>query len=99
MTAVEFDAPLREHDSVGAWCFVTVPEELSDDLLLSGGPPTAFGSIRVEVGVGGSVWRTSVFPDRRSGCYVLPVRKAVRRAEHLEVGDPVRVRLQVVTGE
>ena len=96
---MEFEASLWEHDSVGAWCFVTVPAELSDDLLMGAGPPTAFGSIRVEVGVGGSVWRTSVFPDKRSGCYVLPVRKAVRRAEDLEVGDPVRVRLEVVTDE
>lgn len=95
---MEFAAPLWEHDSVGAWCFVTVPEELSDDLLLSAGPPTAFGSIRVEVRVGGSVWRTSVFPDRQSGCYLLPVRKAVRRAEELDVGDTVAVRLEVVGG-
>ena len=93
---MEFEARLWEHDSVGAWCFVTVPEELSDDLLLSAGPPTAFGSIRVEVTLGGSVWRTSVFPDKRSGCYVLPVRKAVRRAEDLEVGDTLSVRLEVV---
>jgi hypothetical protein len=49
--------------------------------------------------VGGTVWRTSVFPDKGSGCYVLPVRKAVRRAEALDVGGPVRVRLEVVTAE
>ena len=95
---MEFEARLWEHDSVGAWCFVTVPEELSDDLRLSAGPPTAFGSIRVEVTLGGSVWATSVFPDKRSGCYVLPVRKAVRRAEDLEVGDTLRVRLEVLGG-
>ena len=96
---MEFQGFLWEHDSVGAWCFVTLPAELSDDLALTAGPPTAFGSIRVEVQVGGSVWRTSIFPDKSSGSYVLPVRKSVRRAEDLEVGDRVHVRLEVVTDE
>ena len=96
---MEFESLLWEHDSAGAWCFVTVPAELSDDLLLTAGPPTAFGSLRVKVGVGGSVWRTSLFPDKASGSYVLPMRKAVRRAEDLEVGDLVHVRLEVVTDE
>ncbi|MCW2767325.1 MAG: hypothetical protein JWO11_3284 [Nocardioides sp.] len=54
-----------------------------------------FGSVRVEVTVGGSTWRTSVFPDRVRG-YVLPLRKAVRRAESLEIGDPARLRLLLV---
>ncbi len=88
---MEFEAPLWEHDSAGAWCFVTVPADLSEDLRWSAGPPRGFGSIRVEVTVGGSVWRTSVFPDKKSGCFVLPVKKAIRRAEELDVGDPVRV--------
>ncbi len=91
---MEFEAPLWEHDSVGAWCFVTVPADLSEDLRWSAGPPRGFGSIRVEVTVGASVWRTSVFPDKRSGCFVLPVKKAIRRAEELDVGDPVRVVLR-----
>ena len=45
--------------------------------------------------VGGSSWRTSIFPadtDR----YDLPVKKTVRRAENLEPGDRVRVRLELV---
>ena len=45
--------------------------------------------------MGATAWETSVFPDSKSGCYVLPVRKAVRRAEDLEAGDPVPVSLTV----
>ena len=96
---MEFEVPLWESESVAGWCFVSVPPHFSEDLLLSGGPPTAFGSIRVEVTVGGSVWRTSVFPDKGSGCYVLPMNKSVREAERLDVGDPVAVELRVLTEE
>ena len=42
--------------------------------------------------LGGSTWFTSIFPDKASGAYVLPVKKAVRRKEGVEAGDRVRVR-------
>jgi hypothetical protein len=94
MRRVEFEAELWEHEGQGAWCFVTVPEEPSEDIRLSGAMPAGFGSFRVEVTVGATVWRTSVFPA--SECFVLPMKKAVRRAEGIEVGDRVAVRLDVV---
>lgn len=97
--AVEFEAELWEHDGPGAWCFVTVPEEPSEDVRLSGAMPAGFGSYRVEVTVGSTTWRTSVFPDNASGGFVLPVKKAVRRAENLVVGDPVAVSLDVLLDE
>ena len=75
------------------WTFVTVPAELSDELRIGSGPPNGFGSIRVEVRVGGSTWQTSVFPDKESGCYVLPIKAAVRRAEGLAAGDAAEVAL------
>ena len=96
---MEFETVLWEHEGAGAWHFVTVPLDVSDDLRTGPGPPKGFGSIRVQVTVGGSTWRTSVFPDTATGRYVLPIKKAVRRDEDLEAGDPVAVVLEVVTDE
>lgn len=93
---MEFEATLWEHEGEGAWHFVTVPPEPSEDIRLSGAEPAGFGSYKVEVMVGATTWQTSVFPDNRSEGFVLPVKKAVRRAENLEVGDTVSVRLEVV---
>lgn len=78
----------RKSDS---WTFVTVPPDVSDELRARSGPPNGFGSIPVEVRVGTSAWRTSVFPDKDSGCYVLPIKAAVRRAEDLAAGDAAQV--------
>ncbi|WP_372733966.1 DUF1905 domain-containing protein [Nocardioides sp.] len=91
---MNFEAELWEHEGQGAWCFVTVPDETSEDIRLSGAEPAGFGSIRVEVTVGASTWQTSVFPDKTSGCFVLPVKKAVRTAEGIEVGDLMSVEIQ-----
>ena len=79
-----------------SWHFVTVSVEVSEqirDALVE--PARGFGSVRVAVRVGATSWETSVFPDERAGCYVLPMKRAVRRAEDLEPGDPVAVTLTV----
>lgn len=100
MWCCEFDAVLWEWEaSPGetSWVFVTVPEDETEEIRLRAGPPRGFGSVRVEVGIGASTWRTSVFPDKTRG-FVLPVKKAVRRAESLDVGSSARVRLTLLDG-
>jgi hypothetical protein len=92
----EFEAEIWRSESTGSWAFVTVPADDSDDIRFRSGPPVGFGSVRVEVTVGGTTWRTSVFPDARSGCYVLPFKQSVRRAERLDVGDVAALSLELV---
>ena len=82
---------------MGAWVFVSLPQELSDAIRSEPRPPRpGFGSIRVRVSIGGSTWQTSIFPEKNGGQYVLPVKKAVRVAEGVEVGDAVVVGLETV---
>lgn len=94
MEPFTFTSDLWRWPAQDAWRFVTLPEDLSEALRLTSGPPRGFGSVRVAVTVGATSWRTSVFPDTESRCYVLPMKRAVRTAEGLEDGDPVTVTLQ-----
>jgi hypothetical protein len=52
--------------------------------------------VRVGVTVGATRWQTSIFPDSSRGAYVLPVKRAVREAEGLEVGDTCTLRVELV---
>ena len=97
MERYEFTAELWAYEGPGGWHFATLPVEISEEIRDLGGPPAGFGSVRVQVTIGESTWRTSVFPDKASGCFVLPVKKPVRRAESLEVGDRIRVSLALQT--
>ncbi|TRW46627.1 DUF1905 domain-containing protein [Georgenia yuyongxinii] len=95
----EFDAELWIWDArkVDSWTFVDLPPDVADDVLELAGPFTrGFGSVRVEVAVGGTVWRTSIFPSKAKRTYVLPIKKAVRQAEQLAPGDTARVRIELV---
>ncbi|HEY3339355.1 MAG TPA: DUF1905 domain-containing protein [Propionicimonas sp.] len=96
MEPVRFTAALWRWAAQDAWRFVTLPEDLSEAIRFTCGPPRGFGSVRVAVTVGTTSWRTSVFPDNDSQCYVLPMKRAVRLAEDLEDGDLVTVTLQPV---
>jgi hypothetical protein len=51
--------------------------------------------VRVEVRIGTSVWKTSIFPSKTSKAYVLPVKAAVRMAEKLVVGRTAKVELRL----
>jgi hypothetical protein len=94
--ADDFTAELWEWDAKASWFFVTVPVEISDEIdARTHGLTNGFGSVRVLVRVGGSEWLTSVFPDSKQQAYVLPIKKAVRVAEGIALGDAVRVRIEL----
>lgn len=97
MTDYRFTAELWLHDGDANWYFVTVPAEASDDIeARSADTRRGFGSVRVRVTVGATTWTTSVFPDTKRQAYVLPVKKDVRRAEHLDGGDDLTVTLELL---
>ena len=75
-----------------------MPADVSDDIeaRTASAPARGFGSVRVEVMVGTTKWRTSVFPDTKRGAYVLPVKKAVRAAEDLAAGSTATFSLAVI---
>ena len=92
----EFAAPLWLYPGADGWHFVSLPPEISADITDIAGIRRGFGSVRVAGTVGATSWQTSIFPDSKSGTYMLPVKRAVRAAEHLEAGDDeVRAQLEI----
>ncbi len=73
------------------WRFINVPKAMSEKIKKTVKTKRGFGSIRVRVKAGKTVWDTSIFPDSKSGTYLLPVKASVRRAEGIEDGDTVLV--------
>ena len=77
--------------------FVTVPEEQAADIqALASDVTYGWGMIPVQVLLGGTSWKTSLFP--KDGGYVLPLKDSVRRAESVELGDTIAVGLTVIGG-
>jgi hypothetical protein len=96
---IVFEAQLWIWDArrADSWTFVSLPVEVSEEIQdLAPAPRRGFGSLRARVRVGGSSWTTSIFPGGGDGAYVLPIKRAVRKAESLEAGDTTTVTVELL---
>jgi hypothetical protein len=91
---MEFSGDLWFWKGPAPWYFLTVPDD--DAVELEATSPFVsygWGMIPVTARIGGTTWTTSLFP--KEGRYIVPVKADIRKAEALEVGDSVTVRLVV----
>jgi hypothetical protein len=91
---IEFNGKIIFWRGPAPWFFVTVPAKQSRDLkAISSLVTYGWGVIPVTVRIGKTVWKTSLFP--KDGRYLVPIKASVRKAEKLDKGDKVTVRLEV----
>lgn len=78
------------------WHFVTIGKKdmeiIHKDVLSYGG----FKSIKVNVTLGKTNWRTSIFKDKDDS-YLLPIKKRVRKLENIKAGDKINFNLEVIS--
>ena len=81
---------------MAAWYFAYVDKKQAEEIREKHGKAKrGFGSIPVAVTLGSTKWKTSIFPDKQSGTYLLPLKAAVRRAEGIDDGDVVTFTLEI----
>jgi hypothetical protein len=91
---LEFSGKIWFWRGPSPWYFITVPERQSDNLkAISGLVSYCWGVIPVHVQIGNTWWKTSLFP--KDGRYIVPIKTSVRKAENLDVGDIVTLRLEI----
>lgn len=91
---LEFSGELWFWKGPAPWHFVTVPDDDCEDLAATSPAVTyGWGMIPVAARIGGTGWTTSLWP--KDGRYLVPVKTWVRKAEGLELGDLVTVRLTI----
>lgn len=92
--SLEFTGEIWRWVGPAPYYFVTVPPEGCETLReVSSFVSYGWGMIPVRARVGGTTWKTSLFP--KEGRYLVPLKDSVRKAEGLAEGDRVTVRLEV----
>lgn len=92
---IEFSGNIWYWRGPSPFHFVTVPEEPSQDIKgISGHVTYGWGMIPVTARIGDTAWKTSLFP--KEGRYIVPIKDSVRKAEKLEAGDNVLIKLEVL---
>ena len=93
---IKFKAKVWLYKGNGAWHFITIPQEQSDQIrYLSINKRAGWGSVRVSVTIGNTNWQTSVFPSKELGAYILPLKAEVRKNEEIKIGQNIDIILKV----
>lgn len=90
----EFDGKIIFWRGPSPFYFVAMPDEDSRDLKAVSNMVTyGWGVIPVEVRIGETTFKTSLFP--KDDRYLVPIKAAVRKAEDIDEGDTVTVQLDI----
>src|SRR3989344_878638 len=91
-----------QKDDSGNWRFARVPEKISDKIkelqvkeIKKGRKRRGWGAVYARAKIGKSEWVTSVFPDRHSATYILPLKKQIRYEENLYDGIDINVSIEI----
>jgi len=91
-----FTAPVGHYPGKGGWYFVTIPQDVSDDIgTLFQGLSRGWGSFSATVTIGDTRWQTSIFPDKASATFLLPLKAQIRKKEEIAEGDTISLLLEL----
>jgi hypothetical protein len=91
---IEFNGEVIYWRGPAPFYFVPVPGEESADIkAISNDVTYGWGVIPVTVRIGKTEFKTSLFP--RGSLYLVPLKVAVRKAEHIEEGDTIAIWLEI----
>ena len=87
---------LWKHGGKSSWWFISLPVKDAEDLeRFCSHRKRSFGSIRVTANIGETSWQTSLFRDKKSNSYLLPVKAKVRTKEKLVEENSYEVTISV----
>ena len=95
----EVTAEVWRYAGEAGWHFITLPADIADEVQARcAGAHRPFGSLPIRATIGSTTWATSLFKDKKSGSYVLPVNADVRRQERIDDGQTASVRFALEVG-
>ena len=89
-------AEIRLYPGMVGWHFVTIPKKQSDEIKKNFvARKRGWGSLPVTATLGKTKWNTSIFPDKKSASYLLPLKSDVRKKEGLRAGNAITFLIEV----
>ncbi|MBI5732661.1 DUF1905 domain-containing protein [Candidatus Jorgensenbacteria bacterium] len=84
------------YPGMAGWHFVTLPKKESVYIKKRFHMMTrGWGSLPVVVTIGKTNWKTSIFPDKKAGTYLLPLKADVRKKEKIVNGDTIHLLVEI----
>ncbi|MDQ3008869.1 MAG: DUF1905 domain-containing protein [bacterium] len=84
------------YPGMAGWHFAMIPPDISADIKKQfGDNKRGWGSLPVNVTTGKTTWKTSIFPDKESGGYLLPLKADVRKKEGIKAGATIILLIEI----
>ena len=84
------------YPGMAGWHFVSIPQDVSENIKNNfGDMKRGWGSLPVMVTVGKTSWKTSIFPDKETKGYLLPLKAEVRKKEGIAADDKIELLLEI----
>jgi hypothetical protein len=94
--AYKLNSKILVHPGMGGWRFLALPKKQGQEIKEKfGSCAKGWGSLPVSVTIGKTVWETSIFPDKKSGTYLLPLKAKIRKAEDISDDSSVTFSLKL----
>lgn len=85
------------YPGMAGWHFASVPKKQSKVIKqLFGSLAGGWGSLAVKVTIRDISWKTSVFPDKKSGTYLLPLKAEARKKAGIKNGEILSFILEIL---
>lgn len=78
------------YPGMAGWHFINIPKKESLEITENfKEKKKGWGSLPVTSTIGKTSWDSSIFPDKKSGMYLLPLKASVRKTEKISAEDKV----------
>ncbi len=93
-----FQSSVWMYPGMAGWYFLTLPKDTAEDInYYFSDVKRGWGSLPVKVTIKETTWKTSIFPDKESGSFLLPLKAEIRKKESIKEGDKVELSLEIVS--
>ncbi len=94
----KFKTKLWFYGGKAGWFFATLPPDYAKEIdeIVNPLAKKGFGSLKVAATCRGVKWDTSIFPDKKSSSYLLPVKRDVRNKVGVSEGDTLDITLKLI---
>lgn len=84
------------YPGMAGWHFVSVPKKQAEEIKKNfNSKKRGWGSLPVVASIGKTEWRTSIFPDKRTSTYLMPLKVEVRKKEGIMNSDTIIFNLEI----
>lgn len=90
-----FTAKIWKYTAKDPWFFVSLPQKYAKEIreLTTDLPRKGFGTVKVTACICNVTWQTSIFPDKKTGSYLMPVKKEIRSVLGVDEGRELVVKI------